>query len=158
MAVTGNLAYYGLVKNEEALKYALVHTKQKITPEKDALKIGNNAINTQSVYEISQSMTAWQIADILLNKGIPCNDRCESYLFFPELLPGGDIAPTLQERAKYSWVKTFEDCVKAIGHDGGQVTSEEASRRSGHPRVCKTADGRYFIQGKEGFSDYPPYP
>ncbi|NMB56550.1 hypothetical protein GYA19_01260 [Candidatus Beckwithbacteria bacterium] len=160
MAVTGNLTYYGLVKDEEALKYALKHTKQKITPEKDALKIGNNAINTQSVYEISQSMTAWQIADILLNKGIPCNDRCESYIFFPELLPGGDISPTLQERmrAKYSWVKTFEDCVKAIGHDGGQVTSKETSKRTGHPRVCNTTDGRYFVEGKEGWTTNQPYP
>jgi len=160
MAVTGNLHYYGFVKDEEALKYALKHTKQRITPEVDAIKIGNNGINTQTVYEISQTMTAWQIADILLNKGTPCNDRCESLVFNPELLPGGDIAPALQERmqAKYAWVKTYDDCVKAIGHDGGQVTSEEASKRTGHPRVCNTADGRYFIQGKEGWSDYPPYP
>lgn len=160
MAVTGNLAYYGFVKNEEALKYALLHTKDNTPGDEHSLKIGNNTIDTESIYEISQSMSAWQIADILLNKGIPCNDRCESLVFDPELLPGGDIAPTWQERmrVKYSWVKTFDDCVKAIGHDGGQVTSEEASKRTGHPRVCNTADGRYFVQGQEGWSNYPPYP
>jgi len=61
-------------------------------------------------------------------------------------------------RAGYSWVNNYDDCLKVIGHDGGQVTSEEASKRTGHPRVCNTADGRYFAQGQEGWSDYPPYP
>lgn len=160
MAVAGNLHYYGFVKDEEALKYALLHTKDNTQGDEHSLKIGNNTIDTESIYEISQSMSAWQIADILLNKGKSCGSRCESFVFNPELLPGGDVAPTLQERmrAKYSWVKTFDDCVNAIGHDGGQLTSEEASKRTGHPRVCNTADGRYFVQGEEGWNDYPPYP
>ncbi len=160
LAVTGNLAYYGLVKDEEALKYALLHTRDTTPGNENSLRIGQNTINTESIYEISQSMSAWQIADILLNQGKSCGSRCESFVFNPELLPGGDVAPAWKEQmqAKYSWVKNYDDCLKAIGHDGGQVTSEEASRRTGHPRVCNTADGRYFVQGKEGWTDYPPYP
>ncbi len=165
MAVTGNLVYYGFVKDEEALKYALEYTKDNTPGKPGAIKVGNNTIDTETVYDISQSMNAWEIARILLNEGTPsvrdCDHGCEEYNpFTPALLPGGDIAPTWQERmrAKYSWVKNYDDCLKAIGHDGGQVTSEEASKRTGHPRVCNTADGRYFIQGKEGWSDYPPYP
>ncbi len=165
IAVTGDLAYYGLVKDEEALKYALLHTRDNTPGREGALKVGDNTIDIDSTYDISQTMTAWEIARILLNEGEysprDCSHGCEEYNpFTPALLPGGDIAPTWQEqmRAKYSWVKTFEDCVKTIGHDGGQLTSEEASKRTGHRRVCNTADGRYFIQGKEGWSDYPPYP
>ncbi len=166
MAVTGNLAYYGFVKDEEAFKYALLHIKDNTPDKEGAIKVGDNSIDTETVYTISQSMSAWEIARILLNEGTPALPGCKGHgcpnttPFEPELFPGGDIAPTLQERmrAKYSWVKTFDDCVKAIGHDGGQVTSEEASKRTGHPRVCNTADGRYFIQGQEGWSDYPPYP
>jgi hypothetical protein len=165
MAVTGNLKYYGFVKDEDALKYALEHTKDNTPGKHGAIKVGNSTIDTETAYDISQTMSAWEIARILLNEGTPsvsdCNHGCpSSNPFNPEILPGGDIAPTWQEqmRAKYSWVKTFDDCVKAIGHDGGQLTSEEASKRTGHPRVCNTADGRYFVQGKEGWSNVQPYP
>ncbi len=165
MAVTGNLHYYGFVKDEEALKYALEHTKDSTPGKKAAIKVGNNTIDTETAYTISQTMNAWKIAWILLNEGTPSISDCDhgcpsSNPFTPEILPGGDIAPTWQEqiRAKYAWVKTFEDCVKAIGHDGGQITSEEASKRTGHPKVCNTADGRYFVQGQGGWSDTPPYP
>jgi len=165
MAVTGNLHYYGFVKDEEALKYALLHTKDNTPGREGALKVGNNTIDTETAYDISQTMSAWEIARILLNEGTPgvrdCDHGCEEYNpFIPALLPGGDIAPTWEEQmqAKYSWVKDFGDCVKAIGHDGGQLTSGEASKRTGNPKVCNTADGRYFVQGEEGWSDYPPYP
>lgn len=165
MAVTGNLHYYGFVKDEYALKYALEHFKDNTSGKEGAIKVGNNTIDTETAYEISQSMSAWEIAKILLNNGTPsisdCNHGCpSSNPFTPEILPGGDIALTWQERmrAKYGWVKTFEDCVAAIGHDGGQITSEENFKQTGHPRVCNTADGRYFVQGKEGWSDTPPYP
>jgi hypothetical protein len=102
-------------------------------------------------------MNAWQLASVLLNDGVhqDCDHGCPDSAFEPELVPGGDLAPTLKE--KYSWVKTYDDCIKAIGHDGGQVTSEQAFQRTGH-RICNTADGRYFVQGKEGYTDYPPYP
>jgi len=165
MAVTGNLRYYGFVKDEEALKYALEHTKDMTPGKAEAIKIGNNTIDTEAAYNISQSMNAWEIARILLNEGTPsvsdCDHGCPSNNpFTPEILPGGDIAPTWEEQmqAKYAWVKTFDDCVKAIGHDGGQVTSEEASKRTGFPRVCNTADSRFFIQGKDGWTKTQPYP
>ena len=165
MAVTGNLHYYGFVKDEEALKYALQHTKDNTPGKEGAIKIGNNTIDTETAYTISQAMSAWEITRILLNEGTPSVSDCDhgcpsSNPFTPEILPGGDIAPTWQERmrAKYSWVKTFDDCVAAIGHDGGQVTSEENFKQTGHPRVCNTTDGRYFVQGKEGWSDTPLYP
>lgn len=165
MAVTSNLAYYGFVKDEDALKYALKHTKDNTPGGEEAIKIGNGTIDTQAVYKISQSMTAWEIARILLNEGTPsvsnCDHGCPSTNpFTPEILPGGDIAPSLQEQMsiKYSWVKTFDDCIKAIGHDGGQVTSKEASKRTGHPRVCNTPDSRYFVEGKEGWTKETPYP
>lgn len=165
IAVTGNLHYYGFVKDEEALKYALEHTRDTTPGKEGAIKVGNNTIDTETAYTISQTMSAWEIARILLNEGTPsvsdCSHGCpSSNPFTPEILPGGDIAPTWQEqmRAKYGWVKTFDDCIAAIGHDGGQVTSEENFKQTGHPRVCNTADGRYFVQGKEGWSDTPPYP
>lgn len=147
MAITGDLKYYGFIKHESALKLALF-TKGKLFGKE---------IKRSSVYEISQSMNAWQLASVLLNRGttVDCNHGCPDANFEPELLPGGDLAPTLKE--KYSWVKTYDDCIKAIGHDGGQVTSEQAYQRTGH-RICNTADGRYFVQGKEGYTDYPPYP
>lgn len=165
MAVTGNLAYYGFVKDEEALKYALEHTKDNTPGKPGAIKVGNNTINTETAYDISQTMTAWKIARILLNEGTPsvsdCNHGCPSTNpFSPEILPGGDIAPTWMEKmqAEYAWVKSYEDCVKAISSDGGQVTSEETAKRLHIPRVCNTADSRYFTQGKEGWSGTPPYP
>jgi hypothetical protein len=147
MAITGDLKYYGFVKHESALKVALLLEG----------KLRGKDVQRSSVYEISQSMTAWQIADALLNKGVSvdCSHGCPESNFDPELLPGGDLAPTIKQ--KYEWVTTYEDCVKAIGHDGGQITSEQAYQRTGH-RICNTADGRYFIQGKEGYTDYPPYP
>jgi len=165
MAVTGNLYYYGFVKDEDAFEYALKHAKDETPGKEGAIKIGGNTIDTETSYEISQSMSAWEIARILLNDGTAsvsdCDHGCpDSHPFTPELLPGGDIAPTLQERmrTKYSWVKTFGDCLEAIGHDGGQVTSSEASQRTGFPRVCNTPDSRYFVEGKEGWSDKQPFP
>lgn len=165
MAVTGNLYYYGFVKDEEAFKYALEHTKDNTPGKEGAIKVGNNTIDTVTAYDISQSMSAWEIARILLNEGMPSVSDCDhgcpsSNPFTPEILPGGDIAPTWQEQmqVKYAWVKTYDDCVKAIGHDGGQITSEENFKQTGHPRVCNTADGRYFVKGQGGWSNTPPYP
>lgn len=141
MAITGDLKYYGFVKHESALKVALL-LEGKLT--------GKN-VQKSSVYEISQSMSIWQIADILLNKGvsIDCSHGCPGSNFDPELLPGGDLAPTIKQ--KYEWVKTYEDCVKSIGHDGGQLSSEQYAQRTGI-RKCVSPDGREFTQGKEGWT------
>ena len=158
-AVTGNLNYYGFIKEEEALLEALKKTKDNTPGKPGAITIGNNTIDTETSYKISQSMTAWEIADVLLNQGTPSQSDCDQGCpnttpFTPELLPGGDVAPTLKERmqAKYGWVKTYEDCKKAKGSDGGQLSSEQYYDRTGI-RLCVSPDGREFTQGKEGWSD-----
>ena len=152
MAVSGDLHYYGFIKDENAFQYALEHTKDTKPGNETSIKIGNNTIDREARYTISQSMTAWQIADVLLNQGTssPCNNGCPKSSFNPELLPGGDLAPTLKE--KYSWVKTYEDCTKAIGHDGGQLSSEQYYQRTGI-RKCVSPDSREFTQGKDGWTD-----
>lgn len=154
MAVSGDLHYYGFIKDEGAFQYTLGHTKDTKLGNETSIKIGNNTIDREARYTISQSMTAWQIADVLLNQGEsnPCNNGCPESSFNPELLPGGDLAPTIKQ--KYSWVKTYEDCTKAIGHDGGQLSSEQYYQRTGIKR-CVAPDGREFTQGKEGWSDVP---
>lgn len=154
MAVVGDLRYYGFIKDEGAFKYALEHSKDNTPGKENTLTIGSNTIDREARYKISQSMTAWQIADVLLNQGelSTCDHGCPDSNFDPELLPGGDLAPTLKE--KYSWVKTYEDCTKAIGNDGGQLSSEQYAQRTGIRR-CVAPDGREFTQGKEGWSDIP---
>lgn len=67
-AVTGNLYYYGFVRDEDSLLYALEHT-QDTTPSNQAIKVGSNgSIDTNAEYRISEDMSAWEIADTLLNK------------------------------------------------------------------------------------------
>jgi hypothetical protein len=154
-AVVSDLKYYNFIKDEEAFKYALEHTKDTTPGNENSLKIGDNTIEREARYTINQSMAAWQIADILLNQGehSDCDHGCPESNFTPELLPGGNLAPTIEER--YSWVKTYEDCVKAVGtgHDGGQLTSEQNHIQTGRPRGCTSPDGRYFTQGQEGWSE-----
>lgn len=135
-AIINDLYYYGFIKDKNAFKIAL--------------KLQKGVINRESKYTISQSMTAWQIANILINQGSKssCNHGCPESNFNPELLPGGDLAPTINE--KYEWVTTYEDCVKAIGTDGGQLSSEQYAERTGI-RKCVSPDGREFTQGKEGW-------
>lgn len=154
MAVVGDLHYYGFIKDEGAFKYALEHTKDNTPGRENALTIDGNTIDREARYKISQSMTAWQVADVLLNQGelSTCDHGCPDNNFDPELLPGGDLTPTLKE--KYSWVKTYEDCTKTIGHDGGQLSSEQYAQRTGIRR-CVAPDGREFTEGKEGWSDVP---
>ncbi len=156
-AVVNDLKYYDFIKDESAFKYALEHTKDTSPGREGSLTVGNNTVDREAVYTISQSMTAWQIADILLNQGeySSCDHGCPESNFSPELLPGGDLAPTIKQ--KYEWVKTYEDCVKAIGHDGGQLSSEQYAQKT-DIRICTSPDGRYFVQGKEGWTDNPPYP
>ncbi len=158
-SVIGDLKYYDFIKDEGAFTFALEHTQDNTQGRENAIKVGKGSktIDRDAVYTINQSMSAWELASVLLNRDTyqDCNHGCPESNFIPEILPGGDLAPTLKE--KYSWVKTYDDCIKAIGHDGGQVTSEQAFQRTGH-RICNTADGRYFVQGKEGYTDYPPYP
>lgn len=66
-ALLSNLKYYGFIRDEKALEYALEHTKDTFPGRTDAIKIGNNTIDIYSSYRISEDMTAWEIADQLLN-------------------------------------------------------------------------------------------
>ena len=140
MGIVSNLRYYGFIKDEDALKYALGHAEDATPGQAGAIRVANNTITT---YEISQTMDAWQLADVLLNKGRfdDCSHGCPG-MFYPELLPGGDLAPSVDDRFK--WVETYEDCLKV----GGQLSSEQYSQRTGEPRKCVTPDGREFTQVK----------
>jgi hypothetical protein len=67
-ALIGNLYYYGFVRDEDTFKYALENIEDT-TPSENAIKVGKNGtIDTNAEYRISEDMTAWQIANILLNK------------------------------------------------------------------------------------------
>ncbi len=67
-ALVGNLFYYGFVRDEGSLLYALEHTKD-ITPSEKAIKVGGKGtIDANAEYRISEDMDAWEISDILLNK------------------------------------------------------------------------------------------
>ena len=67
-ALIGNLYYYGFVRDEKSLRYALEHTKD-VTPSDKAIVVDKNrTIDTNAEYRISEDMDAWQIADILLNR------------------------------------------------------------------------------------------
>lgn len=155
-AIVGDLKYYDFIKDERAFNFALEHTQDDTKGGVNFIKVGKGGktIEREAVYTISQSMNAWELASVLLNSGTrqDCDRGCPESNFIPELLPGGDLAPTVKE--KYSWVKTYEDCVKAIGNDGGQLSSEQYYERTGIRR-CVSPDGREFTEGQEGWSDKP---
>lgn len=66
--LVGNLYYYGFVKDEDSLHYALEHTKDT-TPSDKAIKVGKDGtIDINAEYRISENMSAWELADVLLNK------------------------------------------------------------------------------------------
>ncbi len=67
-ALVGNLYYYGFVRDEDTIRYALENTLDT-TPSENAISVGKSGtIDTNAEYRISEDMTAWEIADILLNK------------------------------------------------------------------------------------------
>ena len=148
-AVISDLKYYNFIKDEDAFKYALGHSTDNTPGNENSLRIGINTIDREARYTINQSMTAWEIAAVLLNQGehSDCDHGCPESNFQPELLPGGDLAPTIKER--FAWIKTYEDCVEGVGtgHDGGQVFPDKG--------LCTSPDGRYFTEGQEGWSDVP---
>lgn len=148
--IANNLAYYGFVKDENALKEAVLKSEDITDGREGAIVLENgSSINTQATYNISQSMTAWEIASILLNEGKEesCTHGCPPGLFYPEVLPGGEMAPTLQE--KFSWVENYEDCVNV----GGQTYSEQYLQKTGGPDHCVSPDGeREFTEGQEGWT------
>jgi len=67
-ALVSNLFYYGFIRDENSFRYALEHTKD-VTPSTNAIVVDKNrTIDKNAEYRISEDMTAWQIADILLNR------------------------------------------------------------------------------------------
>ncbi len=67
-ALIGNLFYYGFVRDEKAFRYALEHTRD-ITPSDKTIKVGKDGtIDINAEYRISENMSAWELADLLLNK------------------------------------------------------------------------------------------
>jgi hypothetical protein len=67
-ALVGNLVYYGFVRDEKSLRYALGHTKDVTSSDRAIVVDKNRTIDTNAEYRISENMDAWQIADILLNR------------------------------------------------------------------------------------------
>jgi len=84
-AIVSNLKYYGFIRSEKALMYALENTKDTTQGNQGALSVGKNgSIDIVASYRISENMTAWEIADILLNKShyFGPNDEYQ-YMFMP---------------------------------------------------------------------------
>lgn len=84
-AIVSNLKYYGFIRNEKALMYALENTKDTTQGNPGALSVGKNgSIDIVASYRISENMSAWEIADILLNKSHYFGPSDEyGYMFMP---------------------------------------------------------------------------
>lgn len=84
-AIVSNLRYYGFIRSEKALMYALENTKDTTNGNEGALSVGKNgSIDIVASYRISENMNAWEIADTLLNKShyFGPNDEYQ-YMFMP---------------------------------------------------------------------------
>ncbi len=86
--IIANLAYYGLVRDEKTLRYALENTKDTSPGKDGAIKVGKEGTIDLAYYGLSRSMDAWQIADALLNKPHPIGTEY-NYIF----MPGGPDIP-----------------------------------------------------------------
>lgn len=82
-ALTSNLEYYGLVRDKASLVYALEHSEDKLVGKTDALKVGNNTVDIWAFYRISEDMSAWEIADQLLNHPSHFSFDEYGYTFMP---------------------------------------------------------------------------
>jgi hypothetical protein len=84
-AIISNLNYYGFIRSEKTLLYALEHTEDKTVGNPNALSVGKNgSIDIVASYRISENMTAWELADTLLNKGYYFGPSDEyGYMFMP---------------------------------------------------------------------------
>lgn len=84
-AIISNLNYYGFIRSERALQYALENTKDITQGKQGALSVGKNgSIDIVASYRISENMTAWEMADTLLNKGHYFGPNDEyGYMFMP---------------------------------------------------------------------------
>ena len=84
-AIVSNLQYYGFIRNEKALRHALENTEDKTQGNPGSLPVGKNgSIDIVASYRISENMTAWELADTLLNKGHYFGPNDEyGYMFMP---------------------------------------------------------------------------
>ncbi|MFA6518088.1 MAG: hypothetical protein WCV93_00345 [Candidatus Shapirobacteria bacterium] len=84
-AIISNLNYYGFIRSEKALMYALENTKDITQGNPGLLSVGKNgSIDIVASYRISENMTAWEIADTLLNKSHYFGPNDEyNYMFMP---------------------------------------------------------------------------
>lgn len=84
-AIISNLNYYGFIRSEKALRYALENTEDKTQGNPGSLSVGKNgSIDIVASYRISENMTAWELADTLLNKGHYFGPNDEyNYMFMP---------------------------------------------------------------------------
>jgi len=84
-AIISNLQYYGFIRNEKAFKYALENTKDTTVGNPGALPVGTSgSIDIVASYRISENMTAWELADTLLNKSHYFGPNDEyGYMFMP---------------------------------------------------------------------------
>lgn len=84
MGIVGNLYAYGFIDNEDYFNKLLEAVSDNTPGKEDAIKAGNNTIDTQSSYQLNYNMTNEQIADTLLNKGtFEPNFSRHNYLFMP---------------------------------------------------------------------------
>lgn len=84
-AIIGNLNYYGFIRSEKALRHALENSKDTTQGNPGTLSVGENgSIDIVASYRISENMTAWELADTLLNKGHYFGPGDEyGYMFMP---------------------------------------------------------------------------
>lgn len=82
-SILGNLTYYGLARDKTTLKYALEHSTDTVLGKDGAITAGSNTIDTNASYYLTNHMTAWELADILLNKPHYWDFDEYSYLFMP---------------------------------------------------------------------------
>ncbi len=84
-AIVSNLQYYGFIRSEKALMYALENTKDTTQGNPGALSVGRNgSIDTVASYRVSENMTTWEMADTLLNKSHYFGPNDEyNYMFMP---------------------------------------------------------------------------
>lgn len=80
--IISNLAYYGIVRDEKSLRYALEHTKDTTLGGDDAIKVGKDGTIDLAYYGLSRNMDTWQIAEALLNKPHPVGIDY-NYIFMP---------------------------------------------------------------------------
>ncbi len=66
-ALVSNLEYYGFVRDQKSLEYALENSADNLKDRTQTIKVGNNTVDLYASYRISEDMTAWEIADQLLN-------------------------------------------------------------------------------------------